>query len=257
MYKRKFLGIALALSLLANAAIFVFGLRAVYVRGGITYLKSHWDGTPLASSDSIVHRSLFEVLPRRGSGPTIVFLGDSLTDFCEWSELLGVPVINRGISGDTTADVLSRLDTVLTVHPSSVFLMVGINDAVKGVSVESAAQNYRQIIQHIRASSPNTIIYAESVLPVYSPMANLRVGRGRGPGINEWVRAMNQQISSLAENKSVFFVDLRDDLAQGEELNPRYSADGVHLNGAGYEVWKHKISPFLIAHDLPPEIERK
>jgi lysophospholipase L1-like esterase len=246
MYKKRVAGIALGGSILANIAFLALGAHAVYRRGGIAYLRSHWDGTPIVGSDRLVRQSLFEFLARPIPGPSIVFLGDSITEFCEWDELLGIPVINRGISGDTTADVLSRLDAVSIIHPTSVFLMVGINDAAGRVDVATAAQNYRQIIQHIRESSPNTIIYAQSVLPVYSYMADQLLGRGRGPEINRWVDAMNEQIRHLADDKSVIFLDLRDDLSQHGELDPRYSADGVHLNGVGYGVWKHKVSPFLI-----------
>jgi lysophospholipase L1-like esterase len=247
MFKKRALHIPLGVSILANIAFLAFGAHAVYLRGGIAYLRSHWDGSPIANSDRVVRQSLFEFLARPSAGPSIVFLGDSITEFCEWDELLGVPVINRGISGDTTANVLSRLDAVSIIHPASLFLMVGINDAAARVDVATAAQNYRQIIEHIRASSPKTIIYAQSVLPVYSSMANQLLGRGRGPEINRWVQAMNEQIRNFADNKSVIFLDLRDDLSQRGELDPRYSADGVHLNGVGYGVWRHKISPFLIA----------
>jgi lysophospholipase L1-like esterase len=252
MYKKG----ALRISIFANIAFLAFGAHAVYRRGGIAYLRSHWDGTPIVSSDRLVRQSLFEFLARPSAGPSVVFLGDSITEFCEWDELLGIPVINRGISGDTTADVLSRLDAVSIIQPTSVFLMVGINDAADRVRVAAAAHNYREIIQHIRVSSPKTIIYVQSVLPVYSPMADQLLGHGRGAEINQWVRAMNEQIRDLADNKSVIFLDLRDDLSPRGELDSRYSADGVHLNGAGYGVWKNKVSPFLITANRSASVFR-
>jgi lysophospholipase L1-like esterase len=61
---------------------------------------------------------------------SIVFLGDSITDFFRVNEFFpGVYVINRGISGDTTDGVLNRLaESVYELSPSKIFLMIGTND---------------------------------------------------------------------------------------------------------------------------------
>src|SRR3954451_7586104 len=61
--------------------------------------------------------------------PEIVMLGDSLTEWGNWHEL--VPefrVINRGIAGDTSSGVLDRLEEVIARRPKLVFLMIGTND---------------------------------------------------------------------------------------------------------------------------------
>jgi lysophospholipase L1-like esterase len=260
MSNKRVLGIALAVSLLANVIVAASGTYALHRRGGLEYLKAHWSGIPFSKEVSPVRparQSLFQLLAPPHGGHSIVFLGDSITEFCEWTDLLGVPVINRGISGDTTGDVLSRLDTVSKIRPDSVFLMVGINDALYGTDVATAAENYRQIIRGIRTSSPNTILYIQSVLPVSPPMVDGWLARGRGSQINQWVRAMNQQIRNFAEDKSVVFIDLRDDLSKRGELDPRYSVDGLHLNGAGYEVWKRKLSPFLPPPDTRGHLQTR
>jgi hypothetical protein len=76
-------------------------------------------------------KSLFEKLP--DTRKEIIFLGNSITDGCEWSELLADRhVKNRGISGDVTAGVLNRIREITASKPAKVFLLIGINDlAVK------------------------------------------------------------------------------------------------------------------------------
>ncbi|HZV20619.1 MAG TPA: GDSL-type esterase/lipase family protein, partial [Hyphomicrobiales bacterium] len=59
----------------------------------------------------------------------VVMLGDSLTKRAQWAEITGCPFLaNRGIGGDTSAGVLSRLEESLKLRPRAVFLMIGIND---------------------------------------------------------------------------------------------------------------------------------
>ena len=56
----------------------------------------------------------------------IVFLGNSITDGCEWAELFeNRHVKNRGISGDRSGWLLERLDSIIAAHPKKLFLMIG------------------------------------------------------------------------------------------------------------------------------------
>ena len=71
--------------------------------------------------------SHFITLPDRPK--SVIFLGDSITDSAEWSELFGdLHVLNRGISGDNTAGVLNRFGEIIQRKPAEVFLMIGIDD---------------------------------------------------------------------------------------------------------------------------------
>src|SRR5262245_31960720 len=59
----------------------------------------------------------------------IIMLGNSITDYAQWNELLQVnEVRNRGISGDITYGILERLDEVTEGKPAKVFVLIGIND---------------------------------------------------------------------------------------------------------------------------------
>ncbi len=75
-------------------------------------------------------KSFFEEHSRKAE---IVMLGDSLINHAEWRDLFPSKIIaNYGISGDTTAGVLDRIDSIYKINPTKVFIMVGINDLMKG-----------------------------------------------------------------------------------------------------------------------------
>lgn len=97
-------------------------------------------------------RSLFNVLPLHSSD--IVFLGNSITDGCEWAELFqNRHVKNRGISGDRTAWLLDRLDSVIAAHPKKLFLMIGTNDLAAGISPEEIVRNVARLIDPVSRRS--------------------------------------------------------------------------------------------------------
>lgn len=106
----------------------MLGSLFIAKKGGITYLSTKISNV-IAKSQAIqvpnqpyyLHQtSLFQILPKSKSD--IIFLGDSITDECEWAELLKNPQIkNRGISGDTTMGILHRLEDVVKSQPKKIF----------------------------------------------------------------------------------------------------------------------------------------
>lgn len=65
----------------------------------------------------------------------IVFLGDSITEKIDWHELFHnshYDILNRGIGSDTISGVINRINTIINLKPSKVFLMIGINDIALG-----------------------------------------------------------------------------------------------------------------------------
>jgi lysophospholipase L1-like esterase len=253
MSKTRWLSVLLFVSFVVNLICFVCGSFYVFFlrkHGGVTSSIRQFGAPPPITLnrtlDSVVRRSLFETLKTSSADSPTVFLGDSLTEQCEWSELLMAPVVNRGISNDTTLDILDRLDAVLAMHPKAIYLMIGINDAAQRSSVADAAGRYRQILQKIQAMSPTTKIYIQSVLPVLSAGSLVQLlGRNRGPDLNQWAQEMNRKISSFADGRSIFYVNIHDDLLADNELAPQYTVDGIHLTGAGYAVWRQRILPFF------------
>lgn len=109
--------------------------------------------------------SHFKTLPNvKGD---IIFIGNSITEGAEWSELLGDNRIkNRGISGDITAGVIHRIDDVALRKPAKVFLMIGINDLSRGIASDSVLKNIFWIAAYLKQESPSTQLYVQSILPV-------------------------------------------------------------------------------------------
>lgn len=115
-------------------------------------------------------RSLFDALPIRSND--IVFLGDSITDGCEWAELLdNRHVKNRGISADRSGWLLERIDSIIAGRPRKLFLMIGTNDLSVGVGPDEVAGNIRKLIVRFQKRSPQTKLYVQSILPVNAPIS--------------------------------------------------------------------------------------
>ena len=94
-------------------------------------------------------KSQFEILALNEKYKTIM-LGDSITDEAQWDELLNSDTIqNRGISGDTTDGVIDRLNPI-GKNIEKVFIMIGVNDIMRGKSVDEIYLNYLKIIQFFK-----------------------------------------------------------------------------------------------------------
>jgi hypothetical protein len=112
--------------------------------------------------------------------PDVVMLGDSLTEFGIWSEMLeDFSVVNRGISGDDSVGVLRRLPEVLGRKPRVICLEIGINDLFKGVPTERVIENVRAIAT--AAVQAGSLLILQSV-----PFA----GAGYGGELNQAVKRL-------------------------------------------------------------------
>jgi len=180
----------------------------------------------------------FESLPN--SENEIVFLGNSITDGAEWFELFdGNPNIkNRGIGGDDTDGILERLTEVTESGPDKIFIMIGSNDLAYGKGVEHVVNNYRKIIKQIKAGSPGTRLYVQSVLPVDDALHYTR------PNID--IAKINAALLELTKEYSLTFIDLTGTFSdENGKLSYDYSIDGLHLNGEGYLKWKEIINKYV------------
>lgn len=187
-------------------------------------------------------KSLFEILPETKN--EIIFLGNSITDGSEWSELLQNPrVKNRGISGDTSEGVLFRLYQVTRVQPAKVFLLIGINDLSKNVSTDTVYANIVKIVSTIRSKSPKTRVYVQSILPVNNTFKTFSGHTSRTPQVKD----INQRLEKICPKLGATYVDLFSELKNPNDdlLNPLYTNDGLHLLGAGYQAWLRVIQPYL------------
>ncbi|MEN6412212.1 MAG: GDSL-type esterase/lipase family protein [Veillonellales bacterium] len=174
----------------------------------------------------------------------VVFLGDSITDEGKWSKLFpSSPVENRGIGGDTTLGVLNRLNQIIASNPKEIFLMIGTNDLCFGRPIPEIISNYSLILTRFQTELPNTKIYIQSVLPFNDtlfPSRSLRTNNN----INE----LNRQIKGLAKEYDYPYIDLAPVFTTPDgQLPARYTKDGLHLNNAGYEIWRKQIQCLVYA----------
>lgn len=170
----------------------------------------------------------------------IVFLGNSITaGGKDWSERLNQPNIkNRGIGGDVTEGVLARLDELIYFKPRTVFLLIGINDlwnlTPDNPSSEYVGGNILKIAQKIKAGSPETKIYIQTILPNKKVVLREKI-----KAVNQIIKVnQDENLYSLIDLYSVFVNDdglIKDDL----------STDGIHLNEKGYETWVKFIKPII------------
>ncbi|BAZ70498.1 MAG: G-D-S-L family lipolytic protein [Pelatocladus maniniholoensis HA4357-MV3] len=182
----------------------------------------------------------FTKLPQSESD--IIMLGDSITDEGEWIELLSnINVKNRGISGDTIERILYRLETILSTKPKQIFLMIGINDLINAhKSVAQTLDSYEEILREFREKIPNTKIFLQSILPVNNTIYLYWQD-------NNNILKLNLGLRELATKYNYEYIDLFSHLLDSEQqLDARYTKDGVHLNGEAYLVWKSIIEKYLV-----------
>ncbi|MDZ7742186.1 MAG: GH92 family glycosyl hydrolase [Bacteroidota bacterium] len=182
-------------------------------------------------------KSHFESMP--DTPGEIIFLGNSITDNCDWAELFGNPNIkNRGIGGDDTDGILERLVEVISSRPEKIFIMIGTNDLANGKSVEYILDNYRKIIKRIQKDSPQTKIYIQSVLPTDDAFHTERK--------NQDIREINRQLQVIANADGLTYIDLYKHFENADGiLDTQYSLDGLHINGEAYLLWKELIEKYV------------
>lgn len=173
--------------------------------------------------------SQFEILNKYKNLDTVM-IGDSITSRGLWSELLDKSnIANRGIDGDTTDGLLNRIQSDKDSF-KKVFLMIGINDLLRGKDVETIFSSYKKIISFYK--SKNTMLVVQSTLHVYEKPPS---------SVNEKVKSLNILLEEYCKNNSIVFLDINKELAPNGYLNPKYTNDRLHLNGKGYEIWANAL----------------
>lgn len=218
-----------------NICLLVFLIFFISKTKPISYFRP-----TTTSSYFLEKQTLFDNLPK--SKNTIYFLGDSLTDGGEWSELfLDSKIKNRGINGDTTEGVLNRLNQITQSQPQKIFIMIGINDLLNNTETNKILENYQKIITTIKKDSPNTKIYIESILPL-----NFELDKTKRPINNQNISDFNNNLERLSDNSTIFYIDLYSKFIDSyQQLNKQYTLDGIHLNGSGYLLWKNQITDYI------------
>jgi lysophospholipase L1-like esterase len=166
----------------------------------------------------------------------VVFMGNSITQ--GWIEadpnfFMGKSYINRGISGQTTPQMLVRFrPDVVNLKPKVVVILAGTNDIAGNTgpsTLEMIEDNIASMVEIAKANNIKVVLC--SVLPAYDfPWK---------PGLEpaQKIVDLNKWIKDYAEKNKIIYVDYFTPMADERNgLKKEYSEDGVHPNLAGYKV---------------------
>jgi acyl-CoA thioesterase-1 len=175
--------------------------------------------------------------------PLVVFLGDSLTagyglaadeaypalvERLLAARGLPIAVLNAGVSGDTTAGGLARLDWLLEGRPDLVVVALGGNDGLRALSPATSEENLRRTIERIRAAGARPVLVGMRVPPNYGP---------------DYVREFEAIFPRLAEEYDLPFVPF---LLAGVAAEPELNLpDGIHPNVEGQRIVARTIADAL------------
>jgi len=139
-----------------------------------------------------------------------------------------VIMINGGVSGDTTADGVSRLDWALADQPQIMILALGANDMLRGLDPKTTRANLDTIIRRTKAAGVEIVLAGMLAPP------NLGA---------EYKSAYDAVYSDLAKAHNLLFMPfLLQDVAQDSVLN---QADGIHPNGDGVAIIVRNLLPYV------------
>lgn len=177
-----------------------------------------------------------------------LFLGDSITDFYDLDKYYeGLPVVNSGISGNKTTDILDDMkNRVYRYNPSKVFLLIGINDYLDDRTDDEIVDNIKKIIELIMENRPYAKIYLESIYPV-NKTDNEKISLSMvSIRDNDRVVETNKKLKQLCDEKKITYIDLYSKLADDEgNLKLDYTKEGLHLSDEGYEVVTEELSKYI------------
>ncbi len=176
----------------------------------------------------------------------IVFLGDSLTDFYNIPEFLDgdYGIVNRGVAGDTTFDVLKRIDEVTSLKPEKLFLQIGINDLIKKGKRVKPHELTNRIIK-IASMFECSKIYIISLYPINFKKMKLSwffCGKAR----NKYIVKINEILKEKAKERNYEFIDLYPELLdENNNLKKEYTLEGLHLTTLAYVEITKKLKDFI------------
>jgi lysophospholipase L1-like esterase len=181
------------------------------------------------------------------SPPRIVFMGDSITE--NWAladpTFFSHGVVNRGISGQTTAQMLVRFRAdVIALHPQVVHILGGTNDVAGNAGPTSPQDFKNQIMSMVEMAQSNLIdVVLGSIPPAASfPWRPQVTSTPIITSLNAWLR-------DYAATKKIGFVDYYSPLAgESGELRADLGNDGVHPNRKGYAIMRRLVQSKLPAN---------
>jgi (4-O-methyl)-D-glucuronate---lignin esterase len=205
----------------------------------------------------VAHQQL--VAKAKSGGIDLYFLGDSITrrwgaldypDFlAQWKKsFFGWNAGNFGWGGDRTENILWRLDNgeLDAVNPKVIVLLAGTNNVGKepgdDARVADVTRGVKAIVDACRKKAPAATIVLTAIFP-----------RNDNPAVMPTIARINASLASLADGKSVRFLDVNARLADARGvLFTGTMVDGLHPSLKGYEVWAEGLRPILTELLGPP-----
>ncbi|MBX2898676.1 MAG: prolyl oligopeptidase family serine peptidase [Cyclobacteriaceae bacterium] len=201
----------------------------------LRWVKKNFEGPDWANLKRYQQENAMAGLPKNSEN-RIVFMGNSITE--GWSRVdksfwEGKPYINRGISGQTTPQMLLRFQQdVINLKPKVVVLLAGINDIAGNTGPITLEQTRDNIIAMIQLAKANGIkVVVSSVIPAY----DFPWRPGMEPA--QKVVALNNMLKAYCEANKLVYLDYHTAMKDERNgLQQELGYDGVHPNLQGYKV---------------------
>jgi acyl-CoA thioesterase-1 len=190
------------------------------------------------------YRDADQALPAPAPGENrIVFMGDSITEAWGMKATAtspargeffpGKPYLNRGISGQTSPQMLVRFrQDVVDLKPAVVVILAGTNDVAENTGKMTAQETLGNLVSMIDLARAAKI---RPVLCSILPASDFRWHTGLQPAPK--IQALNALIKDYAAKNNIVFVDYYSPMVNSEGgLKSELSPDGVHPNAAGYAI---------------------
>ena len=186
-----------------------------------------------------------QLLKQLNDGNRIVLIGDSITEFWERYDSIFFSqdnYINRGISGQTTLQILERFQNdVIDLQPKCVIILAGINDIAENNGPIMLEEIMANIIKMVEKSLKNNIeVLLCSILPTSNFYWNPKIQP------IEKIIQLNKMIKSYSLSKRIKYVDYYSEMIDKNlGLDTKYADDGVHPNLAGYSKMRSILESYL------------
>ncbi len=181
-----------------------------------------------------------------------LFIGDSrtvgLSEYSGWTRptyCADVGLTIYDVFDKKIADVGGKkltLDKALEQRKfGKIYIMLGINELGRGTT-KSFAEEYKKVLDQIQKLQPGAIIFIESIMDVSKKKSD------QDPIFNNKnIKDRNDEISLLADNQSIFYIDVNEAVTdQSGGIPEKYTFDSVHLKAAYYKLW----TDFLLKHGI-------